>query len=109
MDVSVVAYQFSNTQAYHFATITRGGGIGPFESMVGSVRRLSNQEAAAIRPRLLQVHTVRAGETVQSLAGRMAYTTFQQERFMALNGLSANTALRAGDRVKLVVYGTRRS
>ncbi|HZF96417.1 MAG TPA: M48 family metalloprotease [Allosphingosinicella sp.] len=110
VDVSVVAYQFSNNQAFHFATITRGGGgIGPFESMVGSVRRLSAQEAAAIRPRVLQVHTVGARDTVQSLSGRMAYTTFQQERFMALNGLTANAALRPGDRVKIVVYGTRRS
>jgi predicted Zn-dependent protease len=39
----------------------------------------------------------------------MAYTTFQQERFLTLNGLSAGAALRPGDRVKLVVYGTRRS
>ncbi|HEX8191307.1 MAG TPA: M48 family metalloprotease [Allosphingosinicella sp.] len=110
VDVSVIAYQFSNTQAFHFATITRGGtGIGPFESMVGSLRRLSVQEAAAIRPRVLQVHTVRAGDTVQSLAGRMAYTSLQQERFLTLNGLSANAALRPGDRVKLVVYGTRRT
>jgi predicted Zn-dependent protease len=110
VDVSVVAYQFSNDQAFHFATITRGGtGIGPFESMVGSLRRLTAQQAAAIRPRVIQVHTVRAGDTVQSLAARMAYTTYQQERFRALNGLSANAALRAGDRVKLVVYGTRQS
>jgi len=110
VDVSVVAYEFSNNQAFHFATITRGGsGIGPFEPMVASLRRLSAQQAAAIRPRVIQVHTVRAGDTVASLAGRMAYTTYQQERFRTLNGLGANAALRPGDRVKLVVYGTRRS
>lgn len=110
VDVTVVAYEFASNRAYHFATITRGGaGLGPFESMVGSLRRLSAQEAAAIRPRILQIHTVRAGETVQSLAGRMAYATYQLERFRALNGLSANAAVRAGDRVKLVVYGARRS
>ena len=110
VDVSVVAYQMESNRAYHFATITRGGsGIGPFESMVGSLRRLSAQQAAAIRPRVIQVHTVRAGDTVASLAGRMAYTSYQQERFRTLNGLGANEVLRAGDRVKLVVYGTRRS
>jgi predicted Zn-dependent protease len=110
VDVTVIAYEFSQNQAYHFAMITRGGsGIGPFSSMANSVRRLSAQEAAAIRPRVLQIHTVRAGETVQSLAGRMAYQTYQQERFRALNGLNAGASLRAGDRVKLVVYGTRRS
>jgi predicted Zn-dependent protease len=110
VDVSVVAYQMDSNRAYHFTTITRGGtGIGPFQSMVASLRRLTPQQAAAIRPRILQIHTVRAGDTVQSLAARMAYTTYQQERFRALNGLAANAALRAGDRVKLVVYGTRRS
>ncbi len=110
LDVSVVAYQFESNRAYHFATITRAGtGLGPFSSMVQSVRRLTAQEAAAIRPRVIQIHTVRAGDTMQSLAGRMAYTTYQLERFRALNGLAANAALRPGDRVKLVVYGTRRS
>ncbi|HEX8655799.1 MAG TPA: M48 family metalloprotease [Allosphingosinicella sp.] len=108
VDVSVVAYQFDSSHAYHFATITRAGtGIGPFQSMVSSLRRITAQQAAAIRPRVLQIHTVRAGDTVASLAGRMAYTSYQQERFRALNGLAANAVLRPGDRVKLVVYGTR--
>jgi len=108
VDVTVVAFEFERNRAYHFATITRAGsGLGPFESMIGSLRRLSSQEVAAIRPRVIQVHTVRAGETMSSLATRMAYQTYQQERFRTLNGLSANSALRPGDRVKLVVYGTR--
>jgi len=110
VDVTVVAYEFDATHAYHFAIITRAGtGIGPFESMVSSLRRLTAQQAAAIRPRVIQVHTVRAGETVQSLASRMAYTSYQQERFRTLNNLNGTATLRAGDRVKLVVYGTRRS
>jgi predicted Zn-dependent protease len=110
VDVSVFAYQFDSTHAYHFAMITRAGtGIGPFASMVQSLRRLSAQEAAAIRPRVIQIHTVRAGDTVQSLAARMAYTTFQQERFRTLNAIPAGGAVRPGDRVKIVVYGTRRS
>ena len=108
VDVTVVAYQFDSTHAYHFAMITRAGtGIGPFQSMVTSLRRIGAQHAAAIRPRVLQIHTVRAGETVASLAGRMAYTSYQQERFRVLNGLAANAVLRPGDRVKLVVYGAR--
>ncbi|HYJ30885.1 MAG TPA: M48 family metalloprotease [Allosphingosinicella sp.] len=108
VDVTVVAYQMDSNSAYHFAMITRGGsGLGAFEPMVGSLRRLSAQQAAAIRPRIIQIHTVRAGDTVASLSGRMAYTSYQQERFRTLNGIAANAALRPGDRVKLVVYGTR--
>jgi predicted Zn-dependent protease len=108
VDLSVFAYQFSPDRAYHFATITRAGaGIGPFGSMVGSVRRLSANEAAAIRPRVLDVVTVRPGDTVQSLAGRMAYRDYQVERFLTLNSLQPGTQLRPGDKVKLVVYGSR--
>lgn len=108
MDVSVVAYQFAQDRIYHITTITPGGrGLGPFESMIGSVRRLSPQQAAAIRPRILQVVTVGAGDTIQSLARRMAYSTYQLERFRALNGLASNGSLQRGQRVKLVVYGNR--
>jgi predicted Zn-dependent protease len=37
----------------------------------------------------------------------MAYRDFQLQRFQALNGLPANAALIPGQRVKVVVYGTR--
>lgn len=105
LDITVFAYRFSNTQAYHFITITPAGqGLGPFQPMVQSVRRLTAQQAAAIRPRVVQVVTVGANDTVQSLARRMAYADLQEERFRALNNLTHDAPLRAGDRVKLVVY-----
>ena len=53
--------------------------------------------------------TVRPGDTVQSLASRMAYRTFQLDRFLSLNNLAANSRLVPGQKVKLVVYGTRRA
>lgn len=108
VDVSVFAYQWDSDSAYHFVTITQPGtGIGPFSSMVGSLRRLSASEAAAIRPRVIDVVTVKAGDTVQSLANRMAYNDLKLDRFLTLNSLQANSTLQAGDKVKLVVYGTR--
>ena len=51
--------------------------------------------------------TGRPGDTVQSLARRMAYRDFQLERFVSLNGLAANSRLIPGQKVKLVVYGAR--
>lgn len=108
VDVSVFAYAFAPNQAYHFVTLTQGGrGVGQFGSMVNSLRRISAAEAAAIRPRVIDVYTVRAGDTVQSLASRMAYRDYQLDRFLSLNGLPANARLVPGQRVKLVVYGTR--
>ena len=110
VDVSVVAYQWDQDSIYHLVMLTRGGyGIGPFSQVVQSVRRISPAEAAAIRPRVIDVVTVRQGDSIQSLAGRMAYRNFQVDRFMALNGLAANSRLVPGQKVKLVVYGTRRS
>ncbi len=108
VDLTVFAYQFDPGRIYHFAMMTRAGtGIGPFNTMVGSLTRMSANEAAAIRPRVIDVVTVRAGDTVQSLAGRMAYGNYQMERFLALNSLTANSRLTPGQKVKLVVYGSR--
>jgi predicted Zn-dependent protease len=110
IDVSVVAYQWDSEHVYHFVMLTAGGyGIGPFTPMVNSLRKITPQEAAAIRPRVIHVVTVGQGDTIQSLASRMAYRDFKVERFMTLNNLATNSQLVPGQKVKLVVYGARRS
>ena len=110
VDVGVFAYQWDPNTIYHFVTLTRGGqGLAPFGSMVNSLRRMTRAEAAAIRPKVIDVVTVQRGDTVQSLAGRMAYRDFQVDRFLAINGLAANSQLVPGQKVKIVVYGMRRS
>jgi predicted Zn-dependent protease len=73
--------------------------------LVQSMRRMTATEAAAVKPRMIQVVTVKSGDTVASLSSRMAYSTMQSERFLTLNALPAGTALRPGQRVKIVVYG----
>jgi predicted Zn-dependent protease len=106
VDVTVTAYDFGNGRKYHFLTVTRAGqGIGPFGSMLGSVSRLSASEAAAIRPRVIDVVTVRRGDTVSGLASRMAYQNNREERFRVLNAVGSGDTLQAGQRVKLIVYG----
>lgn len=108
VDVSIVAYRWSPTLAYHFVMLTQNGqGIAPFRSMISSLRRISPSEAASIRPRVIAVTTVRAGDSLQSLAGRMAYRNFQLDRFLSLNNLQANSRLAPGAKVKLVVYSSR--
>ncbi|MBA3405278.1 MAG: M48 family metalloprotease [Gemmatimonadaceae bacterium] len=110
VDVSVMAYRWDQDTVYHFVMLTQAGaGIGQFSSMVDSFRRLTSQEAAAIRPRVIDVVTVQRGDTVQSLAQRMAYRDFKVDRFRSLNGLVANASLIPGQKVKLVVFGTRRT
>jgi len=110
IDASVVAYQWDAQRVYYFVMLTPGGyGVSPFVPMINSLRRISSAEAAAIRPRVIHVQAVRPGDTVASLAARMAYPDFKLERFLSLNGLAANSVLTAGQKVKLVVYGTRRA
>ena len=110
IDASVVAYQWDPQRIYHFVMLTPGGyGVGPFAQMVNSLKRLSAEEASAIRPRVVHVVTVAPGDTVQSLSSRMAYRDYKLDRFLAINGLSANATLAPGQKVKLVVYGSRRS
>ena len=104
VDVMVFAYEFSNSQAFHFVTLSPAGQSGTFDPMFRSLRRISASEAAAIKPRQIDIVTARAGDTARSLAGRMAYSDYQLERFLVLNGLSANSTLSAGQKLKLVVY-----
>src|SRR4030095_4253804 len=108
VDVSVFAYQWDASTIYHFVALTRAGqGLAPFASMVDSVRRISAAEAAAIRPRVIDVVTVARGDTVQSLGNRMAYRDFRVDRFLALNGLGGHSPVLPGQKLKLAVYGNR--
>lgn len=110
VDLSVIAYQWAPGTIYHFVTLTSAGtGFGPFGPMISSLRRITPAEAAAIRPRIIDVVTVKPGDTVQSLSERMAYRNFRVERFLTLNGLAQNAQLRPGEKVKLIVYGQRRA
>ncbi len=104
VDVTVFAYEMARDRAYHFVALTPAGRSGTFDSMFRSVRRLSSSEAAAIRPRRVDVVTVRRGDTMASLAQRMAYRDYQLERFRVLNGLTTNAVLTPGDRVKIITY-----
>jgi predicted Zn-dependent protease len=110
MDVSVAVYRWDPQRVYYFVMLTRPGyGVGPFVPMINSLRRITPEEAAAIRPRIIHVVTVGPGDTIQSLAGRMAYRDLKLDRFLALNGLAPNSRLVPGQRVKLVIYGARRA
>ena len=105
VDVTVFAYQFANDRAYHFLAITPAGGTSGFNEMFGSMRRIDAQAAANVIPRVIDVVTVGSGDTINSLANRMAYSDNQVERFRVLNGLTSNEGISAGQKVKLVVRG----
>lgn len=102
VDATVVAYRFP-AATHHFTLVTpAGSGTGPFRSLIASVASLSPSEAAAIKGKRIRILTVKAGDTVDTLARQMAYPSFQRERFLTLNGLEQGATLRPGMLVKVV-------
>jgi predicted Zn-dependent protease len=74
-----------------------------FRASISSFHRLSAQEAAAAHP--LRIQIVEAGEadTPETMARRMAVADRPLEQFLLLNGLEPGAALKAGERLKIVV------
>jgi predicted Zn-dependent protease len=107
VDVTVVAIAAAPAIAYTFTVLQpRGAGLGDLAPLVNSFRRMTDAEAAAVKPRVIDVVTVGKADTVATMAARMAFTNLQTERFLVLNGLPAGTTrLTPGTRVKLVVWG----
>ena len=75
--------------------------------MAGQNLKPCPEQAAAIRPRVIDVVTVGPRDSVATLAARMAYADLKEERFRVMNGLAPGAALVPGQKVKIVVYGAR--
>jgi predicted Zn-dependent protease len=104
VDVTVFAYEFSKSSAFHFATIAPAGKGLVFSPMYQSIRKISTKEAAGIKARKIDVVTVKRGDTISGLASKMAYDSYQQQRFLVLNRMRGNQRLQPGQKVKIVTY-----
>ncbi|MGB3721562.1 MAG: M48 family metalloprotease [Pacificimonas sp.] len=107
VDLTVVAYQFDGNSAYHFLFLSPANvdDSAIVSRTAQSFRKLSANEAAQLRPKKIDVVTVKRGDTVSSLAARMAFDNFRVERFRVLNDLEDGKTLQAGSQVKIVVDG----
>jgi predicted Zn-dependent protease len=74
-----------------------------FRDTVNSFRRLTAAEVQEARPLRVRVINVQPGDTVESIAHRMAGVDRQAERFRIINGLGAQDTIKARDRVKIIV------
>jgi predicted Zn-dependent protease len=74
-----------------------------FRESVATFRRLSPAEAQKAKPLRIKIVTVRAGDTIERLASRMAMIDRQVERFRVLNGLEPGERLKTGEQVKIIV------
>ncbi len=75
-----------------------------FSRSIESFRRLSASEAAAIRPNRVQVTTVRAGDTWESIAQRTG-NVVKPATLAIMNDHDPAESPRTGERVKTVVAG----
>jgi len=74
-----------------------------FRESIATFRRMSLQESAAVHPLRLKIVTVGAGDTVETLAQRMAIADHALDRFRVLNGLGPHDTVKPGAKVKIVV------
>jgi predicted Zn-dependent protease len=110
VDVRLVAIRAAPDRIYRFLLLNSPGQTaqltGPFRDTVTSFRRLSDAEAAAIRPLRIRIIAVRPGDTVESLAPGMPFPGHADDLFRVLNGLDAGAnALPAGRWLKVVGDG----
>jgi predicted Zn-dependent protease len=105
VDATLAVYRWSPDSYYHLLMLAPAGGSERFAPLVNSVRRLTPAETRAIRGRRVSVVTVKPGDTVATLAARMAYDDDRVARFTTLNGIGPNDRLVPGSRVKLIVFG----
>jgi predicted Zn-dependent protease len=105
VQLMVAAYDGGGGEAYHFIMISNPSEItgAALNRLFTSFRRLSDEQARALRPRRIQVVTAKAGQTPEMIAAGMA-SDHKLEHFLILNGRSADQALRPGESVKIISF-----
>ncbi|MCC7048747.1 MAG: M48 family metalloprotease [Alphaproteobacteria bacterium] len=106
-DLRLVAILFDADTIYRFTYITPPALTQSLSfdlrRSTYSFRALTAAEAAQLKPLRLKLVRVVAGDTVESLAQRLAPQDSRDQRFRALNGLGPEDQVQPGQWVKLVV------
>jgi predicted Zn-dependent protease len=105
LQVTIAAYGAAADSAYHFIMVsTPGSGKAPLlGALFRSFHILTPDEVARLRPREIDVVTVGAGESLRTLAARMA-SDHPLQTLLMLNGRTADRPVVPGERVKLIAY-----
>ena len=103
-DALLVAIR-NDGQIYRFTGLAPQGSpaIGEMMQAAESFRQLGAADLRGVEARRIEVVTVRAGDTVESLGRRMAGERYPVDAFRVLNGLQPGEPLRAGQQVKIVM------
>jgi len=105
-DYRLVALRYDAETIYRFIFVSareRTAALNvPFRETTYSFRKLSDAEAAALKPRRLRIYQVKAGDTPTKVAARMPFGDDNLKHFLVLNGLTETSTLAPGQRVKIV-------
>ncbi|HEV2568404.1 M48 family metalloprotease [Sphingomonas sp.] len=106
--ISIATYDGGNGQAYHFAVLSPPAepSLALIADLFRSFRRLSPEEAARLRPRIIRTVAAAPGDTIETLAARMA-DAHPRELFLLLNGKTAGDRLQPGEPLKIVTLAGR--
>ncbi len=105
-DLRIVLIRYDAETVYQFIFATPPARTAAysrqFRETTYSFRKLSGSEATGYPPKRIKAVTVGAGDTVESLARKMAVEKFAEEHFRVLNGLAERGDVRQGQKVKIV-------
>lgn len=106
VDARLVAIRFPERLLYRFLFVSPPRLTAslelPFRRMTHGFRRLSQRQAAALKPLRIRIFTVGPDDTAARLARLMRVPSHREARFRVLNALPAGVELRRGEKVKIV-------
>ena len=103
--ITVSTFQGRGREGFHFITAGPPGHEREITDLINSFRLLTREEAASLRPRTIDVVTVKEGDTIASMAQRMAVPDHHLDAFLMLNDRDPKPELRPGEKIKLIVRG----
>jgi predicted Zn-dependent protease len=105
VDIRLVAVKWGNQFARFQIAIPQGTSaniVEDLKKMTYSLRSMSAEEKASVRPQRLVTFTAGSGDTVSARASRLPFANYKVERFRVLNGLKPNEELQPGQMYKTI-------
>ena len=103
----VIAIAYDDTQVYRFAIQTANPPpasiLTDLKRATYSFKKLSAAEKAQYKPKRIKVFAAKAGDTVASLAAKLPFDDYKEQRFRVLNSLDARDTIQPNKLYKTIV------
>jgi predicted Zn-dependent protease len=105
VNIRLIAIKWGNKMARFQMAIPQSASaaqVNGMKSSAYSFRPVTEAERQNLKPYRIHIVTAGAGDTVASLAGRMAYSDMREDRFRVLNGLASGAQVKVGQKYKII-------